>query len=388
MRFLFYSPHALADSSSGAARSVNALFSNLATLDHVVYAVTGSVVDSPNDLIARILEIPHKRSLKISEFDVFVPIRDICIQGVPQMVMTFRGNRIQDVSAVEDSLLLQLFLETFDQFRPDVLVSYGGFASNYVAGQHAMGRGCKSVLYGAAPYYERSEQFLYSDHVVAVSRALRGRLERVTSHPIAVIPPLIERPRVTAKKHTAEFITFINPVPSKGLKLVAALAVESLRRQRPYKFLFVEGRGTKESAIACCPELDRLPNIAVAANTQDMRGIYERTSILLYPSLWFEAAGQICMEANANGIPVLANDVGGIPEMLDGAGFLFDPPRASLENWEAPVPAEYVEQWLAVIDRLHDDPAELEVARSRAKDADARYDPQALAQSFVDFVAT
>jgi glycosyltransferase involved in cell wall biosynthesis len=129
-----------------------------------------------------------------------------------------------------------------------------------------------------------------------------------------------------------------------------------------------------------------LPTIGIADNTAEVRLVYERSKIILFPSVWFETAGKVILEANANGIPVLASNIGGIPEMMDGAGYLFDPPAACQSNWEAQPPADYVTQWLDVLDRLHDDPAEMSDAVRRAKAADSRYDLARLAQGFVDFV--
>jgi len=50
------------------------------------------------------------------------------------------------------------------------------------------------------------------------------------------------------------------------------------------------------------------------------------------------------------------------------------------------VPKDYVEKWSEVLDRLHDDAAELKDAERRARKADGRYDPTRLARNFADFV--
>jgi glycosyltransferase involved in cell wall biosynthesis len=137
---------------------------------------------------------------------------------------------------------------------------------------------------------------------------------------------------------------------------------------------------------ALCPDVLALPSVAIANNTSDVKLVYARTSVILYPSLWFETAGKVPLEANANGIPVLASNIGGIPEMLDGAGYLFDPPAACLSAWESPPPPAYVEAWLTVLDRLHNDPQEHADAVRRARAAAERYNPGHMAQEFVDFV--
>jgi glycosyltransferase involved in cell wall biosynthesis len=58
-----------------------------------------------------------------------------------------------------------------------------------------------------------------------------------------------------------------------------------------------------------------------------LRKCYERASVLVYPSL-YEGFGLPLVEAMDMGCPVAASNCGSIPEVLNGAGILFDPTRA------------------------------------------------------------
>ena len=85
---------------------------------------------------------------------------------------------------------------------------------------------------------------------------------------------------------------------------------------------------------------------------------------VLVPSLWRESLGRVPMEALANGIPVLASDRGALPETLGDAGFVFTiPERYTPQSLEIPTARE-VAPWVAVLEKLWDDP-EFE-ARHRA----------------------
>ncbi len=100
------------------------------------------------------------------------------------------------------------------------------------------------------------------------------------------------------------------------------------------------------------------------ANTPDPRDFYRVSRAVLVPSLWRESLGRVPIEALANGIPVLASDRGALPETLGDAGFVFTiPDRCTPGSGVVPTARE-VAPWVAVIERLWDDP-EFE-ARHRA----------------------
>ncbi len=209
----------------------------------------------------------------------------------------------------------------------------------------------------------------------------------MTDVPIVVLSSLIRIPDIVCETRTPEFITFINPIPEKGLALVAALVEMRHAQNKLYKFLFVGGRGKKDTVYEAYPALKERASVLFADNTDTIRVVYERTSLVLFPSIWFEAAGRVLIEANANGIPVLAIRVSGISEVLDGAGYLFDPPQDVRDDFSAPPPQEYVAQWLEVIDRLHTDDAEMADAVARANAAAARYSLRTHAETFLAAVS-
>ncbi|MBX7201002.1 MAG: glycosyltransferase family 4 protein [Rhodospirillaceae bacterium] len=385
MKILFFSPHTLADSSSGAAQSIANLLGELARLGHTCVAATGSVLDAKNDLFNKVLAAEPVTTFTLPQVNLAVPVRKVIMHGVVHLIATFKSGNTADVMSTEEVALYRLFTDSFQQLEPDVVLTYGGFISNYCAGLYAMSRGRKSVLYVASDTYSQSGNFTHANMIVTVSEAMSRLMDGVTALPRLVLPPFFDKAAVIAKERKPEYITLLNPLPAKGLMLAGALAVESARLGRPYKFLFVEGRGTRETMRALCPEVLALPNVGVAENTSDVKLIYQRSSLILFPSLWFETAGKVILEANANGIPVLASNIGGIPEMLGGAGYLFDPPQVCRDKWDARPPADYVAKWLEVIDRLYNEPAEMADAVKRAKEADKRYDLAKLAQKFVDF---
>ena len=147
--------------------------------------------------------------------------------------------------------------------------------------------------------------------------------------PIFKAPASLEEPRGRAHKS----FLFVNPVLEKGLGL--ALGVAALCPEIPFEFLesweiSSDRRSTLMSALS------KLPNVLLTSRQGNMRPVYERSRVLLMPSLWQEAWGKVVTEAQAFGLPVIARATGGLPESVGSGGVLM-PANASAEEWAAEV---------------------------------------------------
>src|SRR5207247_5128520 len=85
------------------------------------------------------------------------------------------------------------------------------------------------------------------------------------------------------------------------------------------RFAAVPTWGTNAADLAALRE--RL-NVTVLDPVDNIDDLLRRTRVLLVPSLWAEARSRIVVEAMARGIPVLASDIGGIPEAKLGVPYL------------------------------------------------------------------
>ena len=83
------------------------------------------------------------------------------------------------------------------------------------------------------------------------------------------------------------------------------------------KFLIVGGSYHHEFA-------DFPTNLKYSGYQPDMREFYRQVKVLLVPSLVPEGFPRMILEAEANGIPVIAHNLGGIPEALGKGGILID----------------------------------------------------------------
>ena len=110
-------------------------------------------------------------------------------------------------------------------------------------------------------------------------------------------------------------------------------------------------------------------------NQTDMRKVYRATKILLVPSQFIETFGRVIVEAQLNGIPVVASKVDGIPYTLGKGGILVE----ALND-----PKAYVK---ALIELLGDKELYECYARlGRENAARAEFDPNVQVDKFDEFL--
>jgi glycosyltransferase involved in cell wall biosynthesis len=177
---------------------------------------------------------------------------------------------------------------------------------------------------------------------VANSSFVSSRVKNILGSTAPVVPPFVRAERYRSPPG-GRFVTFINPIPKKGLHV----AMEIAQRLPDIPFLFVESWPLTEEkwrdlALAC----NAFPNITLRRRSLDMRRIYTDTRILLVPSQWEEAWGRVVTEAQVSGIPAIASQTGGLPEAVGEAGIVL-PPEASADLWAENVRACYgqAKQW-------------------------------------------
>lgn len=193
------------------------------------------------------------------------------------------------------------------------------------------------------------------DGAVGVSRYVAEYLRRwggldAVHVPISLLEP---GPYPLLGRFDNEFVTLVNPCAVKGISILLALA----ERMPAVRFAAVPTWGANREDLLA---LRRRPNISVLSPVDDIDRILERTRVLLVPSLWAEARSRIIPEAMLRAVPVLAANVGGIPEAMLGVDYLL-PVRPiarylpELDDQRVPVaevPEQDIGPWQAALDRL------------------------------------
>jgi Glycosyl transferases group 1/Glycosyltransferase Family 4 len=168
------------------------------------------------------------------------------------------------------------------------------------------------------------------------------------------------------------YVTMINPCAVKGISIFLSLA----RSLSPMEFAAVPLWGTSPHYRA---ELEQLPNMTLLEPSPNLDDIFGQTKVLLVPSLWGEAYGQVVVDAMLRGIPVLASNVGGLPEAKLGVDYVL--PVKMIERYELDsqndvqpvVPEQDVKPWEEALSRVLTDRALYERVSLESREAALSY---------------
>lgn len=218
----------------------------------------------------------------------------------------------------------ELFAQRLRDYQPDVVL--GQRIETYPILQYSASQG-----YATFCFLRDMEWAGYNNYsiltgsgvkLIANSPFLAFMINSVSGCKSQVIFPFINVQDYRVDNRRGKYITFINPVPEKGLDIAIEVACQLPQE----KFLFVKGGWGLNDAIqeSLLEEVRRLPNVEIWENQGDMRNVYAVTDILLVPSQWPETFGRVIVEAQVNSIPVIAANIAGIPYTLGKGGILVD----------------------------------------------------------------
>jgi len=315
--------------------------------------------------------------------------------GVKHLLFNTQSTQGRHLTRDEAQRVVAGTEERLARIKPDVILGYGQDSVSQTLWKRARRHTKALIFYLANANYSDSALFSEFDKVLCPSAYLAQSYSETLGITADVFPtPVDDRmysppEDVMPVAHSAArrdgFITFVNPVPEKGATLVFQLIKLAAQERPDLTFLVLEGRLSGQWWRDAGADIADMPNVWWLGNQQDMRPVYRRTSILLFPSFWPEATGRGIKEAQLGGIPVLATNRGGIPEQLNGGGFLFEVPDGCMETYTKIPPREAVRPWLDTLCRLMDDEDAYREASQRALRAAEPFRPETRKREIVAF---
>ena len=175
-----------------------------------------------------------------------------------------------------------------------------------------------------------------SDGFVAATRHLIQQLERHECENAVQVPYFHDGPRLAtsdSERVPGRVVTIARLVPEKGIaQLLESLKV--LRRRRSDAHLVVVGDGPLRA------DLERQARQLGLEDAVEFKGKLAtgalgvelaRAMVMAIPSIWAEALPLVCQDAFAAGTPIVASDLGGLPEAVRPGfnGYLANPRSAT-----------------------------------------------------------
>jgi N-acetyl-alpha-D-glucosaminyl L-malate synthase BshA len=231
---------------------------------------------------------------------------------------------------------------------PDAAAAY--LARQILAASHTRGavlprtittlHGTDVTILGADPSYRETVAFCIdqSDAVTAVSESLRAETRRAmpVERDITVIPNFVDleiyrrRPDPVLRARFCPpderlVIHMSNFRPIKQIDVVVRVFAQ-VNAAVPARLLLVGEGPERARAEVLIQELGIADRVELIGEAQDVVGLLSVSDVLLLPSLQ-ESFGLSALEAMACGVPVVASNVGGLPEVIvDGVTGFMHPP--------------------------------------------------------------
>jgi surfactin synthase thioesterase subunit/glycosyltransferase involved in cell wall biosynthesis len=336
-------------------------------------------------VVARITRFgPAEHEVFLSE----LAARNVSVDSVDLGVVTFHRGGVEVHTVTNQPGLRKYFSEQIAAFRPDVILASTDDPAQLLlepavrapsARVVFLARATLALPFGpdcAFPSSAKTDILRRSDAIVGVSQYVADYIRHhsgldAVHVPISLLDP---GPYEPLGRFENEFVTMVNPCAVKGITIFLSLA----ERMPQVRFAAVPMWGTNDADRRA---LEQHANMSLLPTVDHIAKLFARTRVLLVPSLWAEARSRVVVEAMLHGVPVIASNVGGIPEAKLGVDYLL--PVTPIAKYQervdeqmvpiADVPEQDVGPWYAALDALLSDRAHYEQLALASRSAALSY---------------
>jgi surfactin synthase thioesterase subunit/glycosyltransferase involved in cell wall biosynthesis len=314
----------------------------------------------------------------------------------------FNLNGVEVLAATVASSFRAFFEEHKRWFRPDVIITSTDDPAQLLLeaalhDSHAptvfLTRATVALPFGpdaAFPSREKTEALRQADGVVGVSNYVAQYIRQYSGIEAIHVPiaPAEPGPYPHVGRFENEFITLTNPCAVKGI----GIFVECARALPHLRFAGVPTWGTTPEDKAL---MRAVPNISILEKVDKINDLLSRTRILMAPSVWAEARSRIVVEAMLAGVPVLASNIGGLPEAKMGVPYIL--PVAPIQGYGqrlneqfvpiADVPPQDIRPWVDALERLTGNREHWDEIAAQSRQAALHYAETATVEQFETYIS-
>lgn len=152
------------------------------------------------------------------------------------------------------------------------------------------------------------------DCILCLSKFIQSKVASIYGRSEVLLYPPFDPPLLKVKRNPTT-VTFVNPVPDKGVDVFIDLS----QRFTQLPFLAIEGWYPVQ-----LPERALSKNVRYLRRQDSLDEVFADTRVLLVPSRWEEGFGRVVVEAGLYGVPSIATRIGGLVEACGDSGMLVD----------------------------------------------------------------
>lgn len=358
-KILWYSLPNLIDTSNGAAISNKHILECLEAQGFRIAVLTATCYDDDSGALefAKIEQAMGEPAQGFYQFK---------LNNIDYFVAKTASKRLKEIKADEQTTVWSLFVKLLEDFQPDLMMGFCPDLFSLSLRREAKARGIATV-YTVCNASHDNFSFPDCDAVLTNSLAISAYYNRRQDRHVKVKPfgIVIDPNKVLAPQdpRNRRYVSLINPTPYKGIAIFIGLMRAFFIKypNNPLRFLIVKSRGDYESIMKQLhfadgtkltdhPDFKALiSRLDVAEHTTNIKQVYALSYAVTCPSLCFEAWGMVATEANMSGVPVIAHNLGGLPEAIgrqyidkgnnnylvdDSAlgGVLVEPPKSTMDD--------------------------------------------------------